>query len=147
MSQSERGTPARTVNKLPENPVRPSADQNLADARADEHAVDLQGEGAGQTSSPATSGTAAAVGGSFAPAYDDVDPFLGPGAHVVSGEARGPVVDDDMRDSPGLNLDGGRDPHGGGKDVGVVRSHEPGDAGQGSDDLRTYEDQGPAGTR
>ena len=145
MSESDRAQPARTVNKLPENPVRPSADQNLADARADERGVDLQGEGAGQTSSPATSG--GAVGGSFAPAYGDVDPFLGEGAHVVSGEARGPVVDDDMRDSPGLNLDVGRNPHGGGKDVGVVRSHEPGDAGQGSDDARTYEDQGPEGTR
>ncbi|MBW3617500.1 MAG: hypothetical protein KY446_07035 [Proteobacteria bacterium] len=143
--QDSAPEPARTENKLPENPVRVSADQNPADARTDERATDLQGEGAGQTSSPTTG--AAAVGGSFAPAYDDVDPFLGAGAHVVSGQARGPVVDDDMRDSPGLNLDVGRDPHGGGKDVGVVRSHEPGDAGQGSDDLRTYEDQGPKGTR
>lgn len=138
--------PARTVNKLPENPDRPSADQNLQDARADEHAVDLQGEGAGQTSSP-TTGTGASVG-YFTPAYGKEDPFLGPDAHVVSGEPRpGPVVDNDMRDSPALNLDVGRDPHGGGKDVGVVRSHEPGDAGQGSDDARTYEDQGPEGTR
>lgn len=143
--QDSAPEPARNENKLPENAVRVSADQNLADARTDERATDLQGEGAGQTSSPTTG--AAAVGGSFAPAYDDVDPFLGPDAHVVSGQARGPVVDDDMRDSPGLNLDVGRDPHGGGKDVGVVRSHEPGDAGQGSDDLRTYEDQGPKGTR
>jgi hypothetical protein len=137
---------ARNENKLPENPVRVSADENLGDPRADEHAVNLQGEGAGQTSSPATSGGAGAVGGSFAPAYDDVDPFLGEGAHVVSGEKRGPVVDDDMRDSPALNLDAGRNPHPG-KNVGVVRSNEPGDAGQGSDDLRTYEDQGPEGTR
>jgi hypothetical protein len=91
---------------------------------------------------------AGAVVGSFEPAYDGGDPFLGPGAHVESGQSRpGPVVDDDMRDSPGLNLDLGRAPHGGGKDVGVVRSHEPGDAGQGSDDARTYEDQGPEGTR
>jgi hypothetical protein len=138
--------PARTVNKLPENPNRPSADENLQDARADEHAVNLQGEAAGQTSTPATG--AGAVGGSFTPAYGKEDPFLGAGAHVVSGEARpGPVVDDDMRDSPALNLDVGRNPHGGGKDVGVVRSHEPGDAGQGTDDARTYEDQGPEGTR
>ena len=145
MSESDPNRPARLVDAPREDPARPSADQNLADARADEHAVDLQGVGAGQTSSPTTSG--GAVGGSFSPAYGDVDPFLGEGAHVVSGQTRGPVVDEDMRDSPGLNLDLGRDPHGGGKDVGVVRSHEPGDAGQGSDDLRTYEDQGPKGTR
>lgn len=102
---------------------------------------------AAQSSSP-TTGTGAAVG-SFEPDYEGKgDPFLGEGAHVVSGTPRpGPVVGDDMRDSPALVLDPGRDPHGQGKDVGVVRSHEPGDAGQGSDDLRTYEDQGPKGTR
>lgn len=101
---------------------------------------------AGQSSSP-TTGTGATVG-SFTPNYEGKgDPFLGEGAHVVSGTPRpGPQVDGDMRDSPALVLDPGRDPHGG-KDVGVVRSHEPGDAGQGSDDLRTYEDQGPKGTR
>ena len=144
MADHERAQPARTENKLPENPVRVSADQNLGDPRVDEHAVNLQGEGAGQTSSPATSG--GAVGGSFEPAYGKDDPFLGPDAHIVSGEARGPVIEGDAHDSPGLVLDRGRDPHAG-KDVGVVRSDEPGDAGQGSDDLRTYEDQGPEGTR
>ena len=102
---------------------------------------------AGQSSSP-TTGTGATVG-SFAPDYEgEGDPFLGEGAHVVSGTPRpGPEVDDDMRDSPAQVLDLGRDPHGGGKDAGVVRSNEPGDAGRGSDDLRTYEDQGPEGTR
>ena len=101
---------------------------------------------AGQSSSP-TTGAGAVVGG-FEPNYEGGDPFLGEGAHVVSGDPRpGPQVDDDMRDSPALVLDLGRDPHGGGKDVGVVRSHEAGDAGQGSNDLRTYEDQGPEGTR
>lgn len=100
---------------------------------------------AGQSSSPATG--AGAVGGSFAPNYEGGDPFLGEGAHVVSGTPRpGPQVDDDMRDSPALVLDRGRDPHAG-KDTATVRSNEPGDAGQGSDDLRTYEDQGPEGTR
>jgi hypothetical protein len=101
---------------------------------------------AGQSSSP-TTGTGAVVG-SFEPNYEGKrDPFLGEGAHVVSGAPRpGPQVDDDMRDSPAMVLDGGRDPHEG-KDVGVVRSNEPGDARQGSDDLRTYEDQGPEGTR
>ncbi len=102
---------------------------------------------AGQSSSPAT-GVGATVG-SFAPDYEGAgDPFLGPDAHVVSGEPRpGPQVDDDMRDSPALVLDAGRDPHGGAKDVGVVRSNEAGQAGQGSDDVRTYEDQGPKGGR
>jgi hypothetical protein len=101
---------------------------------------------AAQSSSPAT-GSGATVG-SFTPDYEGKgDAFLGEGAHVVSGTPRlGPQVDDDMRDSPALVLDAGRDPHPG-KDVGVVRSNEPGDAGQGSDDLRTYEDQGPEGTR
>jgi hypothetical protein len=144
MADHDKAQPARTENKLPENPVRVSADENLGDPRVGEHAVNLQGEGAGQTSSPATSG--GAVGGSFTPAYGKEDPFLGPGAHVVSGQARGPVIDGDAHDSPGLNLDGGRNPHPD-KDAGVVRSHEPGDAGQGSDDVRTYEDQGPEGTR
>jgi hypothetical protein len=100
---------------------------------------------AGQSSSPATA--AGAVVGGFEPNYGGGDPFLGEGAHVVNGAPRpGPQVDDDMRDSPAMVLDGGRDPHEG-KDVGAVRSNEPGDAGQGSDDLRTYEDQGPEGTR
>ena len=102
---------------------------------------------AGQSSSP-TTGAGATVG-SFAPDYEGKgDPFLGEGVHVVSGAPRpGPQVDDDMRDSPGINLDLGRDPHGGVKDTATIRSNEPGDAGQGSDDLRTYEDQGPKGTR
>ena len=125
-------------NRLPENPERVPA------AREDERGVDLQGEGAGQTSSPATSGGASV--GTFEPAYGKGDPFLGEGAHVVSGQAHGPRVDDDPHDAPGMVLDPGRDPHAG-KDAGVVRSNEPGDAGQGSDDLRTYEDQGPEGTR
>lgn len=118
--------------------------ERVPEARADERGVDLQGEGAGQTSSPATSGGASV--GTFEPAYEGGDPFLGEGAHVVSGEARGPRIEDDAHDAPGLVLDRGRDPHPD-KDVGVVRSNEPGAAGRGSDDLRTYEDQGPDGTR
>ena len=42
---------------------------------------------AGQSSSPATG--AGAVGGSFTPAYEGGDPFLGPDAHVVSGPLSG----------------------------------------------------------
>lgn len=119
-------------------------DEDLRDAREHERPIEQEGEGAGQTSSPTTSGGASV--GTFEPPYGGGDPFLGEGAHVVSGEARGPRVTEDAHDAPGMVLDRGRNPHPD-KDVGVVRSNEPGDAGQGSDDLRTYEDQGPEGTR
>lgn len=106
---------------------------------------------AGQSSSPTTGGGASV--GSFTPDYEGKgDPFLGEGAQVVSGPgATGPEIDGDPHDAPSLRFDAGRDPHPD-KDVGVVRSHEPGDAGPdkqgtGSDDLRTHEDQGPKGRR
>ena len=80
------------------------------------------------TASAATSssntGPAGATEGTFAPAYGKEDPFLGAGAHAVSGETRGVHVDDAVRDSPALILDTGRNPNegrAGGDDI--VRSH------------------------
>jgi hypothetical protein len=90
---------------------------------------------AGQSSS--NTGPAGASAGTFTPAYGKEDPFLGPDAHVVSGEERRVRVDDDMRDSPAMVLDVGRNPNAGregGDDI--VRSH----GGTEDESVRSAED-------
>ena len=68
---------------------------------------------AGQSSS--NSGPAGASAGTMAVDYEGKgDPFLGPEAHVVSGEpANAPNVEDDPRGGPAMNIDVGKNPHGG----------------------------------
>jgi hypothetical protein len=94
----------------------------MAHERDGESAKFQQEARAGQSSS--NSGPAGRTEGTFEPAYGKEDPFLGADAHVVSGEERRVQVDDDMRDSPGMVLDVGRNPQGGGQGGDdLVRSH------------------------
>ncbi len=114
------------------------------DNRLEERSKFTQDAHAGQSSS--NSGPAGAQAGTMAVDYEgEGDPFLGEGAHLVSGERREPQVDEDMRDSPHLVLDRGHDPRGGQKDA-TFHSIDPG-GDRGADDLRSYEDEGPEGTR
>ena len=66
---------------------------------------------AGQSSS--NSGPAGAQAGTMAVDYEGTgDAFLGPEAHVVSGEpAHRPHVEDDARGGPAMVLDLGHNPH------------------------------------
>ena len=94
------------------------------DRPGDDETNKVEGEGApaAQQSSPATGGRLSE--GTFAPDYEGKgDTFLGEGAHVVSGpEHAGPIVDDDMRDSPAMNGDTGALPRGSGGELGGGRS-------------------------
>ena len=93
----------------------------MAHERDGETAKFQQEARAGQSSS--NSGPAGRTEGTFEPAYGKDDPFLGPEAHVVSGEPRHVQVDEDMRDSPGMVLDYGRNPNEGRGGDDAVRSH------------------------
>ena len=76
---------------------------------------------AGQSSS--NNGPAGATEGTFAPAYGKEDPFLGPGARVVSGEDRRVKVDGDAHDAPAMVIDTGRNPNEGLGADDLARSH------------------------
>jgi len=89
---------------------------------------------AGQTSS-STGGSVGAREGTASPDYEGTgDGFLGPDAHVVSGERRDPGVEFDPHGGPAMVIDTGRNPqpNAGGDDL--VRSH-----GQDDDSVRTAE--------
>jgi hypothetical protein len=90
---------------------------------------------AGQTST-STGGSAGAREGTMSPDYEGTgDGFLGPDAHVVSGEPRTGDLGGDQRGGPAMVIDPGRNPNpsAGGDDL--VRSH-----GQDDDSVRTAEE-------
>jgi hypothetical protein len=89
---------------------------------------------AGQTST-STGGSAGAREGTMSPDYEGTgDGFLGPDAHVVSGEPRTGDLGGDTRGGPAMVIDTGRNPNASAGGDDLARSH-----GQDDDSVRTAE--------
>ena len=88
---------------------------------------------AGQTST--STGSSTGGEGQMSPSYEGEDPFLGEGAHVVSGGRPAGDLGGDTAGGPSIRIDGGRNPNpnAGGDDL--ARSH-----GQDDDSVRTAEE-------
>ena len=108
----------------------------MNDPNRDPESTKFGGEARAGQSSSSTGGSVGAREGTASPDYEGTgDGFLGPDAHVVSGERREPGAGD-VRGGPAMQLDLGRNPQGGDRGDDLVRSH----GGSEDESVRTAEE-------